>query len=47
MRLGDTDITRLGAEKISALGLAHVPENRLVFPSLTVEDNLRVGAFVR
>ena len=36
--LGDTDITSTSAEKIAELGLAHVPENRLVFPSLTVED---------
>ena len=34
------DVTRLGAEQIAARGLTHVPENRLVFPSLTVEDNL-------
>lgn len=45
--LGDTDVTRLGAEKISAHGLAHVPENRLVFPSLTVEDNLQLGGWNR
>lgn len=35
------------AEKIAASGLVHVPENRLVFPSLTVRDNLRLGAWVR
>ncbi|MGO0576196.1 ABC transporter ATP-binding protein [Ornithinimicrobium panacihumi] len=45
--LGDQDITRLGAEKISGMGLAHVPENRLVFPSLTVEDNLQLGGWNR
>jgi branched-chain amino acid transport system ATP-binding protein len=41
------DVTRLGAEQIAARGLAHVPENRLVFPSLTVEDNLALGGWVR
>jgi branched-chain amino acid transport system ATP-binding protein len=47
VHLDDRDITRLGAEKISGLGLAHVPENRLVFPSLTVEDNLQLGGWNR
>ncbi len=47
VRLGDTDITTFGAEKIAALGLAHVPENRLVFPTLTVSDNLLLGGYVR
>lgn len=47
VRLADRDVTRLGAERISALGLAHVPENRLVFPSLTVEDNLQLGGWNR
>jgi branched-chain amino acid transport system ATP-binding protein len=27
-------------------GIAHVPENRRLFPKLTVEENLRMGAFV-
>ncbi len=47
VRLGDRDVTRLGAESIAAAGLAHVPENRLVFPSLTVADNLTLGAWTR
>jgi branched-chain amino acid transport system ATP-binding protein len=34
-------------EKIVALGIAHVPEGRRVFPGLTVEENLRTGAFLR
>ena len=41
------DVTRLGAEQIAARGLTHVPENRLVFPSLTVEDNLALGGWLR
>jgi len=40
-------IDRLPAEKIVALGIAHVPEGRRVFPDLTVEENLRTGAFLR
>jgi branched-chain amino acid transport system ATP-binding protein len=40
-------IDRLVPEKIVALGIAHVPEGRRVFPDLTVEENLRSGAFLR
>ncbi len=47
VRLAGHDVTSEGAERISALGLAHVPENRLVFPSLTVDDNLLLGAWNR
>jgi len=32
---------------IARLGVAHVPEGREIFPFLTVEDTLRVGAFSR
>ena len=34
-------------EAIVARGIAQVPEGRRVFPGLTVEENLRVGAFLR
>ena len=40
-------IDTLAPEKIVALGIAHVPEGRRVFPDLTVEENLRTGAFLR
>ena len=40
-------IDRLPPEKIVARGIAHVPEGRRVFPDLTVEENLRTGAFLR
>ena len=40
-------IDRLAPEKIVALGIAHVPEGRRIFPGLTVEENLRTGAFLR
>jgi branched-chain amino acid transport system ATP-binding protein len=36
----------LSAHRIVELGIAHVPENRRLFPKLTVEDNLRIGAFI-
>jgi branched-chain amino acid transport system ATP-binding protein len=40
----------LGAVKpheIVNLGIAHVPENRRLFPGMTVEDNLKLGAFAK
>jgi branched-chain amino acid transport system ATP-binding protein len=43
MRFAGTDITKLPAHKIARLGLAHVPEGRAVFSSLTVEENLRLS----
>jgi branched-chain amino acid transport system ATP-binding protein len=45
--LDGKDVAGLGAEKITDAGLAHVPENRLVFPTLSVEDNLQLGAWTR
>jgi len=33
------------AAEIAALGIAHVPEGRQVFPDMTVEENLMLGAF--
>lgn len=39
------DITRLPTHKIVAAGIACIPEGRKVFPKLTVEENLRVGAY--
>lgn len=38
-----TDITRLQPEKISRLGIAHIPEGRHIFPALTVYENLITG----
>jgi branched-chain amino acid transport system ATP-binding protein len=39
------DITRIPTHKIIAAGIACIPEGRKVFPKLTVEENLRVGAY--
>lgn len=41
----DKAIHTLPAHKISALGIAHVPEGRKIFPRMTVEENLEMGAF--
>lgn len=38
------DITRMPAHKIVHMGLSHVPEGRLIFPSLTVRENLIAGS---
>ena len=39
------DLTRLSTEQIVNLGVAMVPEGRRLFPRLTVEENLMLGAF--
>src|ERR1700756_5771655 len=41
-----TDLKSLPAYKIPELGIAHVPEGRQVFPEMTVQENLEIGAFV-
>ncbi|GAB7080784.1 ABC transporter ATP-binding protein [Megalodesulfovibrio paquesii] len=41
------DITRLSTEKIVQLGVTQVPEGRMIFPRLTVLENLRMGAYLR
>ena len=39
------DITNMDTEKIARLGIAQSPEGRQIFGDLTVEENLKVGAF--
>lgn len=41
------DLATLAPDRIVALGLAHCPEGRQVFGSMTVAENLRLGAFLR
>jgi branched-chain amino acid transport system ATP-binding protein len=43
---GDS-IKGLGAEKIVQKGIVQVPEGRRIFPNLTVQENLEMGAFLR
>ena len=38
-------ISKLPAHEVVGLGIAHVPEGRKIFPALTVEENLQMGAF--
>lgn len=41
-----TDLAKVHPSKIINLGMAHVPEGRHVFTRMTVEENLRMGAFI-
>jgi branched-chain amino acid transport system ATP-binding protein len=43
----EEDITRLAPDRIVGRGLCYVPQEANVFPSLTVEENLEMGAFIR
>ncbi len=45
--LDGDDVTDLSAAKVVSRGIALVPENRLVFPRMSVEENLHTGAFSR
>lgn len=40
-----TDLRKMEPSKIITLKLAHVPEGRHIFPQMTVEENLEMGAF--
>ncbi|MFJ9691897.1 ABC transporter ATP-binding protein [Kitasatospora sp. NPDC101183] len=41
------DLATVPAHKIVSLGLAHSPEGRHIFPRMTIEENLLLGAFLR
>ena len=47
IKLDDTELTKTPANKIVGLGLAQVPEGRRVFADQTVEENLRLGDYLR
>lgn len=47
MTMQGTDLRRTAPHRIIDTGIAHVPENRRLFPQLTVEENLRMGSFPR
>ena len=47
LRFGGQDLSAVPAHELPGLGIAHVPENRRLFPHLTVEENLRVGAYAK
>lgn len=43
----DVDITRAGPHRIVRLGMAQVPEGRAIITTMSVEENLELGGFVR
>ncbi|MDD2372589.1 MAG: ABC transporter ATP-binding protein [Syntrophomonadaceae bacterium] len=43
----DTDISKVAPEKIVGLGISQVPEGRRVFATMTVMENLEMGAYLR
>ena len=43
----DTDLRKIDPSNIVTLGMAHVPEGRHVFSQMTVEENLKMGAYYR
>ena len=43
--LGGTDITRAPSKAVVDAGIAHVPEGRKLWPDMTVEENLLLGAY--
>lgn len=47
IRVNGEDITNLRADLIAERGLAYVPQERNVFPSLTVDENLDMGAYLK
>ena len=46
MTMNGTSLRTTPPHKILETGIAHVPESRRLFPKLTVEDNLRMGAYI-
>src|SRR5688572_14794637 len=47
VRYAGENITNQPPHAIVGRGLCHVPEGRMVFANLTVEENLRMGAYLR
>jgi branched-chain amino acid transport system ATP-binding protein len=45
IRFLDADIAMLPPYRVAELGIAHVPEGRQVFPEMTVQENLEIGAY--
>jgi len=47
VRFGDADLTNLAPDRIVSAGVVQVPQGRRLFNSLSVEENLLMGAFLR
>lgn len=46
VRVDEREIVRLPANKVARLGLAYVPQEANVFPSLTIRENLEMGGYI-
>lgn len=46
MTMEGRDLRATAPHKIVETGIAHVPESRRLFPRLSIEDNMRMGAFI-
>jgi branched-chain amino acid transport system ATP-binding protein len=46
MTMQDASLRTIAPHRIVEAGIAHVPESRRLFPRLSVEDNLKMGAFI-
>jgi len=46
IELEGRDLLPLAPDRILAAGIAYIPQNRSVFPKLTVDENLRMGAYL-
>ena len=47
IKFNNTEITHIPTDKIVKKGIALIPEGRKIFPNLTVQENLTLGAFAR
>jgi branched-chain amino acid transport system ATP-binding protein len=47
IRFADNDVTGAPADRMASMGVIMVPEGRHIFPDLTVQENLRLGAYCR
>jgi branched-chain amino acid transport system ATP-binding protein len=46
MTMEGVPLTQIPPHKVISTGIAHVPEGRRLFPRLSVENNLKIGAFI-
>ncbi len=46
IRFGGQSLKGMASHEVTALGIAHVPEGRRIFPRLTVKENLEMGAYL-